>query len=59
MAKGRCFLAEIEFTSGQLAQLRRALGLQPGDYLDAAALLAALEAREIIEAEARRWDGWP
>lgn len=52
-------MAEISFTSGQLAQIRRALGLRPGDYLDAAALLAVLEAAEILDAEGRRWQGWP
>ena len=52
-------MAEISFTSGQLAQLRRALGLKPGDVLDAPAVLAVLDARDILDAEGRRWEGWP
>jgi hypothetical protein len=41
-------MSELDFTGRQIREMRQALGLQPGDYLDAAALLAVLDANEII-----------
>lgn len=47
-------MAEIPLTSGQIAELRRLLGLQPGDYLDAAAVLAWLDAAQVVADEHER-----
>ena len=47
-------MAEIEFTARQIAELRQALALRPGDMLDAAAVLAALDAGRIVRDEHER-----
>lgn len=41
-------MPEIPFTSAQIRQLRADLGLKPGDYLSAGALLAMIDAAQII-----------
>jgi hypothetical protein len=43
-----------EFTSGQIAEIRAALGLKPGDYLGPAAIAAAFDVMAIMDEAAER-----
>jgi hypothetical protein len=47
-------MTEVPLTSGQIRELRRRLGLRPGDYLSAEALLLMVETARVIEDAAER-----
>ena len=49
---------ELRFTAEQIARLRAALGLRPGDPAPTADdLVAVIEAQRITDDESRRWQG--
>ena len=51
-------MISVDFTDEQLARLRAALGLRPGDPDPTAGdLLLTIEAQQLVDAEGRRWDG--